>query len=103
MEAKMEQAKPQQESQATESDAKHLASFAVMIVLTAIAFAAVTMDIVPPAMVIPLIIGLAAIQVMMQFFTFMHLDFKKHRITVTFIFTGLLFGVICVVALKYLV
>lgn len=85
-----------QDVQPVETETKHVISFAVMIVMTAISFGAVIMDVIPIGMVIPIILVLALIQVMMQFFTFMHLDYKKEKMTVTFVMSGLLFALICV-------
>ncbi|PTX60729.1 cytochrome c oxidase subunit 4 [Melghirimyces profundicolus] len=103
MEAKVQQNQTQIKKQSSESSLKHLISFGWMILLTAVAFAAVALNIVPQNLVIPLILALAVVQVFLQLFTFMHLDFKKHRLTVMFMFTGIGIGVICAVALWILV
>ncbi|SMO75827.1 cytochrome C oxidase subunit IV family protein [Melghirimyces algeriensis] len=86
-----------------DSGLKYVASFALMILLTAVAFAAVAMNIVPQGWVIPLILVLAAVQVFLQLFTFMHLDLKKDAVTVSFMVTGLFIGVVCAVAVAILV
>ncbi|MDR6225844.1 cytochrome C oxidase subunit IV family protein [Desmospora profundinema] len=84
---------------ASEGAAKHVKSFALMILLTAAAFALVVYEVMPPVLLIPVIVGLAMVQVFLQLFTFMHLDMKKHKITVAFMMTGLFIGILCAVAL----
>ncbi|OYD07012.1 cytochrome C oxidase subunit IV family protein [Paludifilum halophilum] len=100
METEVQQNQAQQETDPTpESAVKHLLSFALMIGLTLVAFAAVMLEVVPAGMVIPFILVLAVIQVFLQLFTFMHLDLKNNRMTVTFVMMGLIIGAICAVAL----
>lgn len=75
---------------------KHLIAFAVMLVLTAIAFAAVATGALPVAALVALLLIMAAIQVILQFFTFMHLDQKGHFFPILFTGAGLLFAVVVV-------
>ncbi|GAA5347096.1 cytochrome c oxidase subunit 4 [Planifilum fimeticola] len=75
---------------------KHLIAFAVMMVLTAIAFAAVATGALPVAALVTLLLIMAAIQVVIQFFTFMHLDQKGHFFPIFFTGAGLLFAVVVV-------
>ncbi len=79
-----------------ERSRKHLIAFAVMRVLTAIAFAAVATGALPLAGLVTLLLIMAAIQVILQFFTFMHLDQKGHFFPIFFTGAGLLFAVIVV-------
>ncbi|MFC4077690.1 cytochrome C oxidase subunit IV family protein [Salinithrix halophila] len=88
-----------QTTHAAPSGTKYVMSFVWMILLTAAAFAAVMLQVIPDAMVIPFIIALAAVQVILQLFTFMHLDLKNNWLTVMFTFTGLGIGLICAIAL----
>lgn len=75
---------------------KHLAAFVVMLILTAIAFAAVATGTLPAATLVTLLLVMAAIQVFIQFFTFMHLDQKGHFFPIFFTGAGLLFAVVVV-------
>ncbi|SFS30072.1 cytochrome C oxidase subunit IV family protein [Marininema halotolerans] len=78
---------------------KYVLSFVWMLLLTGASFAIVTMHLVPENMVIPALLILAMLQVLLQFFTFMHLDFKKSRLTAVFTFSGIAIGFICAIAL----
>lgn len=100
MEAKAQQSQPQAEKQV--GGMKYVVSFGLMLVLTGLAFAAVIMNIVPQQWIIPMILGLAAVQVFMQLFSFMHLDFKKEATIVTFMFSGIFIGLVCAVAVAIL-
>jgi cytochrome c oxidase subunit IV len=84
----------QQSAKKQESVGKHLLSFAVMIVLTAIAFAAVGLKIIPNHLVIPVLLVMAAIQVFLQLFTFMHLDQKGSLFPIIFIFAGIFVAIV---------
>ena len=71
---------------------KQVINFAIMIFLTFLAFAAVVADF-SPNFIKPFILLLAAIQVVLQLYTFMHMDDKKgHHIGVIslFVWTGAL-------------
>jgi cytochrome c oxidase subunit 4 len=84
----------QQSAKKQEGVGKHLLSFAVMIVLTAIAFAAVGLKIIPNHLVIPVLLVMAAIQVFLQLFTFMHLDQKGSLFPIIFIFAGIFVAIV---------
>ena len=56
---------------------KQVVNFAIMIFLTLIAFTATAMDHASATFVIPLILLLAGIQVVLQLYSFMHLEDKK--------------------------
>ena len=81
---------------------KYVLSFAVMIALAAISFIAVATGALSVGTLIPILLGLAMLQVLMQLFNFMHLSEKGSGFPITFIFSGLFFGLICVVALVFL-
>ncbi|MFD1434768.1 cytochrome C oxidase subunit IV family protein [Kroppenstedtia eburnea] len=100
MEAKAEQNRPQTGKQS--GGFKYVASFVVMMLLTGLSFAAVAMNIVPQSWIIPLILALATVQVLMQFFSFMHLHLKKEAVIVSFMYSGVFLGLICAVAVAYL-
>ncbi|SMO70591.1 cytochrome C oxidase subunit IV family protein [Melghirimyces algeriensis] len=75
-----------------ETTGKYLMSFFWMILLTAIAFTLVGMNALPPSLMIPAILFLAALQVILQLFTFMHLDLKWYLSAAVFM------GGACIVA-----
>lgn len=83
----------------TESKMKHIISFAVMIVLTIAAFVLVLNDVVPAAWVLPLMLVFAVIQVLLQLFTFMHLDQKGTSYYVFFIFSGVIIAVVSAIGI----
>lgn len=100
MEAKAQQNQPRTDKEA--SGFKYVTSFALMLVLTAISFAAVIANIVPQNLVIPLILALASVQVIMQLFSFMHLHLKKEAVIVSFMFSGIFLGLVCAVGVAFL-
>lgn len=57
---------------------KQIISFALMIIFTIIAFAAVGTGFIDTMFVLPLIFVLAVVQVIFQFFYFMHMKDKGH-------------------------
>jgi cytochrome c oxidase subunit IV len=69
--------------------AKHIISFALMIILTAIAFYLVATEAVAIQVIIPVIIGLAVLQVFLQLYIFMHLDQKGSAFPIFFIAVGI--------------
>jgi cytochrome c oxidase subunit 4 len=73
-------------------------SFSLMIFLTLIAFAAVAIKGFTIWFIAPFIILLAAVQVIFQLFYFMHMNHKGHEAPTLFIFSGLLLGLIIVLA-----
>ncbi len=82
--------------------AKQLRAFAILIVLTALAFIAVGSDVISTSVAIPLILFLAGIQVFVQLYTFMHLDEKRERaFPAMFMIAGLSLGLIFVLSMWY--
>nr|WP_263313685.1 cytochrome C oxidase subunit IV family protein [Mammaliicoccus sp. Marseille-Q6498] len=77
-------------------------NFAIMIFVTFIAFALVAAEL-PKEFVIPTILGLAVIQVILQFYYFMHMKTEKHGISKLFMITGIFFGLSFVVTFIYIV
>ncbi|MBN2908084.1 cytochrome C oxidase subunit IV family protein [Polycladomyces sp. WAk] len=85
-----------------ESVRKHVWSFVWMLVLTAASFIAVGMKLLPMAIVVPLIVFFACIQVVLQLFTFMHMDQKGHAIPIIFISLGIVIAVVSVIGIQLL-
>lgn len=73
----------------------HLSSFAMMIFLTLIAFTAVAAG-YSGYLVVPIILLLAAIQVALQLYYFMHMKEKGHGMAAFFIYGGVLIAMITV-------
>ncbi|OYD07371.1 cytochrome C oxidase subunit IV family protein [Paludifilum halophilum] len=84
-----------------ETAGKHLISFAGMIVLTVIAFALVGTGAVSNGVVIPVILLLAAIQVVIQLFTFMHLDQKGSFFPILFMGGGFIVAATAIIAMLF--
>jgi cytochrome c oxidase subunit IV len=91
-------AKPKKE-ESPESAGKHVKAFIWMMVLTAVSFILVGTGTVPVAMVIPILLILAAIQVALQLFTFMHLDQKGSFFPILFMVCGIIGAIVCVLAM----
>ncbi|MCG1008619.1 cytochrome C oxidase subunit IV family protein [Salinicoccus sp. ID82-1] len=81
---------------------QQIISFSLMIFLTFVAFGLVAMD-VSPQFVIPIVIGMAFIQVILQFYYFMHMKDKGHEFAKLFIMTGIFFALSFVVTFIYIV
>ncbi|WP_210618129.1 cytochrome C oxidase subunit IV family protein [Mammaliicoccus lentus] len=77
-------------------------NFAIMIFVTFVAFALVAAEL-PKEFVIPVILGLAVLQVVLQFYYFMHMKAEKHGISKLFMVVGLFFGLSFVVTFIYIV
>ncbi|HHY73888.1 MAG TPA: cytochrome c oxidase subunit IVB [Bacillus bacterium] len=78
--------------------------FALTIVLTILAFAAVVFaDVINMWFVAPFIMVLAIVQVMFQLFYFMHMSHKGHEAPIMFIFTAILLAAVTVIALMTIV
>ncbi|WP_028392976.1 cytochrome c oxidase subunit IVB [Bacillus cihuensis] len=71
-------------------------TFAMMIFFTVIAFVMVAMDSISSWFTIPVILLLAAIQVIFQLYYFMHMKHKGHETIALFIYTGLTVGLITI-------
>jgi len=67
---------------------KQIISFVLMIAFTVIAFAAVGTEFLDGMFVVPLLFVMAVVQVIFQFFYFMHLKDKGHQIAAGIIFGG---------------
>lgn len=78
-------------------------SFTLMIFLTLIAFAAVAMKGFTAWFTIPFILLLAAVQVVFQLFYFMHMSHKGHEAASFFLYSGLLIGLITILAFMTIV
>jgi cytochrome c oxidase subunit IV len=85
-----------------ESAKKHLISFALMVLFTIAAFYLVMEEVVPIGWLLPILLILAALQVGLQLFTFMHLDQKGSAYYTLFIFMGLWIAVISALGLLLL-
>ncbi|EIM07820.1 cytochrome caa3 oxidase (subunit IV) [Planococcus antarcticus DSM 14505] len=66
----------------------HLATFAIMIFLTLIAFTMVAAGF-SVYLIVPIILLLAGIQVVLQLYYFMHLSGKGHGMVAFFLFCGI--------------
>ncbi|MBY0144614.1 cytochrome c oxidase subunit IVB [Neobacillus niacini] len=77
---------------------QQVVSFALMIFLTLIAFAAVAMKGASAWFVVPFILLLAAVQVVFQLYYFMHMKHKGHEAPSMFLYSGLLVGLITILA-----
>ena len=80
----------------------HLTSFAIMIFLTLIAFTMVAADF-SNYLIVPIILLLAAIQVVLQLYHFMHMSNKGHGTIAFFLFSGIFVAFITVLALVTIV
>ncbi|MGM9986641.1 MAG: cytochrome c oxidase subunit IVB [Bacillaceae bacterium] len=84
---------------------KHqVVTFALMIFLTFVAFAAVLFkDYISPVFAVPFIILLAIVQVVFQLYYFMHMKHKGHGAPAIFLYGGLVIGLITVLAFMTIV
>jgi cytochrome c oxidase subunit 4 len=73
-------------------------SFALMIFLTLIAFATVAIKGFSAWFIVPFILLLAIVQVIFQLYYFMHMSHKGHEAPSLFLYSGLLVGLITVLA-----
>ena len=79
-----------------------LVSFGLMIFVTFMAFGLAASD-VPAQFTIPIVLGFAFIQVILQFFYFMHMKDNGHDFAKLFIMTGIYFAIAFVVCFIYIV
>lgn len=70
----------------------YLISFSMMIFLTLIAFAAVSLKGFSASFTVPFILLLAILQVIFQLYYFMHMNKRGHETPSLFLYTGALFG-----------
>lgn len=73
-------------------------SFALMIFLTLIAFAAVAIKGFSAWFIVPFILLLAVVQVIFQLYYFMHMSHKGHEAPSMFLYSGLLVGLVTILA-----
>ncbi|MFE8703675.1 cytochrome c oxidase subunit IVB [Cytobacillus sp. FJAT-54145] len=73
-------------------------SFSLMIFLTLVAFVAVGYDGFSGWFIAPFILLLACVQVIFQLYYFMHMSHKGHEAPALFLYSGLLIGLITVLA-----
>lgn len=73
-------------------------SFALMIFLTLIAFAAVAYDGFSAWFTVPFIILLAVVQLIFQLYYFMHMSHKGHEAPSLFLYSGAFVGAVTVLA-----
>ncbi|WP_066369737.1 cytochrome c oxidase subunit IVB [Neobacillus fumarioli] len=79
-----------------------IVSFALMIFLTLIAFAAVAIKF-NPWYTAPFIILLAVVQVIFQVYYFMHMSHKGHEAPSLFLYSGLLVGLLTILTFSTIV
>lgn len=80
-----------------------LISFAMMIILTIVAFAAVATDLLNSTFKVLLVLILAGIQFVFQVYVFMHMGQKNHEFPTIAIWTGVVVALLCIVALAGLI
>ncbi|MFC7440097.1 cytochrome C oxidase subunit IV family protein [Laceyella putida] len=88
---------PTKRTEKPETAWRHILSFVWMILFTAIAFYVVGEQMLDPTSTFWVLIILAAIQVALQLFTFMHLNQKGYGIVILFFALGLLIAVVSAV------
>ena len=81
---------------------QQMVSFGLMIFLTFVAFGLVAMD-MDPSFVIPIVIGMAFLQVILQFYYFMHMKDKGHEYIKLMMLTGMFFALAFVTTFIYIV
>ncbi len=79
-----------------------MVSFGLMIFLTFVAFGLVAME-MDAAFVIPIVIGMAFLQVILQFYYFMHMKDKGHEYIKLMMLTGMFFAIAFVTTFIYIV
>jgi cytochrome c oxidase subunit IV len=79
-------------------------SFAIMIFLTFAAFAAVMFkNQLNPLFIAPFILVLACVQIVFQLYYFMHMKHKGHDTIAFFLYSGLLIGLVTILALMTII
>lgn len=73
-------------------------SFSLMIFLTLVAFAAVAVKGFTAWFTVPFILLLAVVQVVFQLYYFMHMKHKGHEAPSLFLYSGLLVGLVTILA-----
>ncbi|MFA8437617.1 cytochrome C oxidase subunit IV family protein [Pueribacillus sp. YX66] len=80
-----------------------LVSFAMMIVLTIIAFATVASDFISAPFKVLFVLVMAGIQFVFQLYVFMHMGQKNHEFPTIAIWTGFVVALLCIVSLAALI
>ena len=80
-----------------------LVSFALMIFLTLIAFAAVAIKGFSAWFTVPFIILLAVVQVIFQLYYFMHMSHKGHEAPSLFLYSGVMVGAITILTFSTII
>ncbi|MFB3168860.1 cytochrome c oxidase subunit IVB [Neobacillus sp. 179-C4.2 HS] len=81
----------------------HVVSFALMIFLTLIAFAAVAIKGFSAWFIVPFILLLAVVQVIFQLYYFMHMNHKGHEAPSMFLYSGVLVGAVTILAFSTII
>lgn len=84
-----------------EGEGKYFGSFVWMLLFTGVSFALVGMNFLPGNLLIPVILLLAALQVLMQLFSFMHLDFKGYLSATVFMGSGCIVAATAIIAMLF--
>ncbi|RXK18869.1 cytochrome C oxidase subunit IV family protein [Macrococcus sp. DPC7161] len=85
----------------TEEMRMQVTTFGIMIFLTLVAFAMVAAGL-SKEFVIPAVLLLAVIQVILQFYYFMHMSHKGHGVAKLFIFSGIVVAISFIVMALYI-
>lgn len=80
----------------------HVLSWAIMIVMTIVAFVAVGMQLMPPGPLIAFIVVLAVVQAFLQVYIFMHMKHEKVY-PALFMFWGAILGFVCALGIWWMV
>lgn len=75
----------------------------LMLLLTAVAFAAVGFHVISFSILIPIILVLAAVQVFMQVFLFMHLPYERQSASRFFFLAGVSAAIIFIISTMIIV
>ena len=81
---------------------QQMVSFGLMIFLTFVAFGLVTINL-DASFVIPIVVAMAFLQVILQFYYFMHMKDKGHEYIKLMILTGMFFALAFVTTFIYIV
>lgn len=98
----MEKAEGQKQSKQKNVVLSHVISWAIMIVMTIVAFVAVGMELMSPGFLIAFIVTLAIVQAFMQVYIFMHMKDEKVY-PALFMFWGAALGIILAVGVWWMV
>lgn len=96
---KQQPQQPEKQTEKRETVWRHIGSFVWMILLTMLAFYVVWEEWLDPLSTFWVLIILAAIQVALQLFTFMHLNQKGYGVVILFLALGLIIAMVSAVGL----